>query len=987
MITANYNDYADGGSHKDFEISIVGEQTVIDNSKMLSESIKLQEALCSEQNLRFGACEASQFTVQVANTAGNFKGKTLEVAVTMDEATTKYGTFKVQSDKPTADRIWRVLTAYDAMYDIINADVLEWYSSLTFPMTLANFRNSFFTYLGVTQKSTTLINDSFIIQGGFTATGALSGKTIINAICEFNGVFGHINRDGEFEYISLDGADSFNCPPYENNSVTYEDYVTEAITKVTMKGSADDVGTSVGTDGNEYVIINNPLIYGTEGTQALVTALTNLLNKISLVTYRPYSLNKTIGNPCVELGDAIVISTKYQTINSYVIKRVLSGIQALRDNYSATGDKTYPKEVNTIQSQINRIAGKTSELSYTVDGLQSTVTRVEQTANTALTRANGSITTDTLHYLATPLSSGVTTETAGWTTTPQSMTPTNKYLWTYHTYTYADAHTSDTTPVITGVYGEDGQQGQTGPQGLAGPTGADGLSITEVTSIYYASDSSTTPSAPSSEVTTTSTSVYNTWTKGIPALTSTYNKLYTCDQVKYSDNTFTWTTPVLNSAITTAVSEIQQLANQIVLKVKSDGTVAQVALGADASTGSNVLIKGDNIQLDGNVTITSGFVLNAGVIQSANYVANTSGMKITLSDGSTDSKGFKVSPAGIVTMSEAVINGEITFRDRLKVYDTTKNTTSTLLDFSVTQATSGIPSMYELKFLYPGTSTAYLTVTPNSSPYFSGVAASANYATSAENATYINPLATGRASNPNDGNSIVIFKRVTNSEAPNNGVILEFGNSASWRGQLYIGDNATQGIAWNGWSNGTRGNWLTFLHSGNYTSYIKSTLDLNAGQMYRIGSRCALSDLGTTAGAVLGNNGVFARSYSNTNNYVNVYAAGFSQQSSKLVKENVNPITDEEAKKLLDIDVVSFDYIEAVGGQKNNVGMIAEDMLEIYPNLVQVPENYNEAKALESIYEGNNTETLALDYAKFTPYLIKLVQMQQKQIDELKKLI
>lgn len=58
-----------------------------------------------------------------------------------------------------------------------------------------------------------------------------------------------------------------------------------------------------------------------------------------------------------------------------------------------------------------------------------------------------------------------------------------------------------------------------------------------------------------------------------------------------------------------------------------------------------------------------------------------------------------------------------------------------------------------------------------------------------------------------DSNGMLLIKRANNSEAPNNGVVLEYGNSANWRGQLYIGDNATQGIYYNGWSNGTRGTW------------------------------------------------------------------------------------------------------------------------------------------------------------------------------------
>lgn len=57
------------------------------------------------------------------------------------------------------------------------------------------------------------------------------------------------------------------------------------------------------------------------------------------------------------------------------------------------------------------------------------------------------------------------------------------------------------------------------------------------------------------------------------------------------------------------------------------------------------------------------------------------------------------------------------------------------------------------------------------------------------------------------GNGKLIIKKTNNSEAPNNGVVLEFGNSTSWVGQLYIGDNATQGIYYNGWSDGKRGTW------------------------------------------------------------------------------------------------------------------------------------------------------------------------------------
>lgn len=90
---------------------------------------------------------------------------------------------------------------------------------------------------------------------------------------------------------------------------------------------------------------------------------------------------------------------------------------------------------------------------------------------------------------------------------------------------------------------------------------------------------------------------------------------------------------------------------------------------------------------------------------------------------------------------------------------------------------------------------------------------------------------TGNVGTPS-GTGTLMIKRATNSECPNNGVVLEYGNSTSWTGQLYIGDNADQGVYYNGWSNGTRGSWkkLMFItesgsnSNGNYMKFDDGTL-------------------------------------------------------------------------------------------------------------------------------------------------------------------
>ena len=404
MTIQQYNDIFKNPVTKSMSITSSGGITIT-NTNICMEQMSLEESLCSENSLVFGACESGCFKIRIADMNHNFQGELLTVnqIIPIDQNTDEtipYGVFKVISDKPTNDRRWRDLTCYDAMYDILNAEVIEWYNGLTFPMTMKNFRDSFFTYLGITQETVTLVNDSFMIQGGFSNEGSLSGKTIITSICELNGVFGHISRQGQFEYISLPGADSLTLDWYMDGTGAYEDYTVQKITGITAKSSEEDVGTTVGTDTNVYIVQDNPLIYGSEGTQGLTTALTNLLNNVKDITYRPFNVN-TYGNPMLPLGTNLTISTRNQTINSFLMSRVLSGIQSLKDSISADGEQYVPSQVNSLRTETKRTKGKIHELVNNVDELRSTISdldervesEIQQLADTIVLKvdANGNI--------------------------------------------------------------------------------------------------------------------------------------------------------------------------------------------------------------------------------------------------------------------------------------------------------------------------------------------------------------------------------------------------------------------------------------------------------------------------------------------------------------------------------------------------------------------------------------------------------------------
>ena len=106
-----------------------------------------------------------------------------------------------------------------------------------------------------------------------------------------------------------------------------------------------------------------------------------------------------------------------------------------------------------------------------------------------------------------------------------------------------------------------------------------------------------------------------------------------------------------------------------------------------------------------------------------------------------------------------------------------------------------------------------------------------------------------------------------------------------------------------------------------------------------------------------------------------MWASAFITSSSKRYKENIKDITEERANKILDVNVVTYDYKNKENGV-DRTGVIAEDVLEIIPEVVTFLEDEETKEILPN----------GVDYSKFVPYLIKEVQILKKEIDELKGL-
>ena len=368
------------------QVTIKSDDGLIDigNGDFEGETMELTESVCDKDELTFGACSAAQLSFTVSGGI-SLQGKWLNVDIGLkseDAFASPYrlGRYKVNSDKPTADRTSRKVIAYDALYDILQTDVAGWYNTILpeddSRVYLRDFRDSFFNHFGIEQEDITLVNDDMWVEKT-VKDGELSGTAVINCICEINGCMGHNDRAGKFEYIYLEpisAPDDISKSLY--TSAAYEDYIVQPIDKLQIRQEEDDIGVIVGDGSNSYIIENNFLVYGKSSAELTYIA-NNIFTKIKGLAYRPFTV-ECIGNPCIPVGAPVRVISTYATIDSYVFTRTLKGVQSLSDTYAAAGNEHRTGKVNSIQKQIIQLKGRSNVLSRTIEETRNTITDIEQ---------------------------------------------------------------------------------------------------------------------------------------------------------------------------------------------------------------------------------------------------------------------------------------------------------------------------------------------------------------------------------------------------------------------------------------------------------------------------------------------------------------------------------------------------------------------------------------------------------------------------------
>ena len=321
----------------------------IPTEKMVDNSLTIKESLCSAQSLDIGACESSVLTIKLANlNSSELKDKKLVVVLNASQGNTSVeldmGTFYVD-DVPHENNTWfYTLTAYDSMIKF-DVKIFEWYNSLAFPMTLQQFRIALCAHVGVeTAPEQRLPLDDMVITKSDAVDINLTGRQALRAICEINGAFGHINRQGQLSFVRLG---------------------TESVITL-FEGGADHYKAGATHENWEVPEIEAAIAYSLSNEQGIVypaqhdAVRTDISYLGILCEYsrsRRYLGSHVNGMGLVDIvpEQLITIDSDGEQIETYIFERTLAGFQSMTDKLSAKATDSRDEDRSSTHQQIERL--------------------------------------------------------------------------------------------------------------------------------------------------------------------------------------------------------------------------------------------------------------------------------------------------------------------------------------------------------------------------------------------------------------------------------------------------------------------------------------------------------------------------------------------------------------------------------------------------------------------------------------------------------
>ena len=349
----------------------------IKNEQIVSESMKLTQAICDEPDVKFGGAVASSFEIDISRNK-DLTGRYITVDCTQKakDAQGNDHTFtchlfsgEVFSCKYSKSRLTRKLIAYDRFYWRGRLNCAPVYSSLFLnnsTVTLGMLRAALLSRYNIVEaggSSGTLVplpGDDFVIKKDDDLAKSMTLSDAFRMIGELSGVFMLLNGHGDMEYKTISGTTVNETYSYYKTAEA-DDYARTGFDA--LETHSCGVYNIVGTDQDHVYDLENPLVtsgYVSPG-QSLTDNFRIALDAVTVngtdhditpnfqVTYRPFTL-KAETRLWLQPGDRISFTIDWysvddqgalehhtSTVKSVILSRRITGISAMTDELSAQG--------------------------------------------------------------------------------------------------------------------------------------------------------------------------------------------------------------------------------------------------------------------------------------------------------------------------------------------------------------------------------------------------------------------------------------------------------------------------------------------------------------------------------------------------------------------------------------------------------------------------------------------------------------------------
>lgn len=479
----------------DVVLNIAG--TTYTNKDFTSGSLKIKESLCSKDTLDLTSVEASSLKVTIANEDGNVKGL-VGKRVSAKQGELDLGVYTITNAKLSTDYTTDI-ECYDDLKKFVDTDVSDWWNTqLVFPLSLKDLLIKLCERVGVPTELPNAWTNSDMQVTKTAYFQNLKASELLGYIQEASGTFFRMSRSGKLKAISPNKTPTEI--PYTRlfNDATISDTVTPAIEKLAIKSSEKDLGVSSGkADGNTYVILANPLLFGLSTAQ-MKSISDKLFPAYKWQAYKPCKASyKSL--PYLEVGDWVTVTTFKGSVATFpILSRELSDINLIADTVETKGKKEQKKTVSS--------AKKIQVLSWNVHEMENTLETFKSTIENITTEVGNANKGTKQYYLQTASANKPSKTDSAWSET-QPASISGQHMWYMLVDITANGSEIRHEPFeLTGIKGESGR-------GIVGSP----------TLTYQASTSATVIPT-------------GTWSSDIPLVNEGYT-LWTKTTWKYSDNT------------------------------------------------------------------------------------------------------------------------------------------------------------------------------------------------------------------------------------------------------------------------------------------------------------------------------------------------------------------------------------------------------------------------------------------------------------------